>query len=88
MQESIECFIENQAFSPYDLAPPPPLSLPPCKLDRQHRKTDKNKLLTGEVGRVGEEPTKPYDGEKAWSSKNYLILSSLSSKAHGSFYLY
>ncbi len=42
--ESIECIIEDQAFSPsYDLAPPtPPSPSPVSKLDRQHTgKTEK-----------------------------------------------
>ncbi len=53
--ESIECFIEDQAFSPSHDLPPPPVS----KLDWRHtgRMRKRDSLLTGERGYgVGEEP--------------------------------
>ncbi len=53
-------FTKDQAFSPsYDLAPPPtpPPNSPVSKLDRQPRKTEKErKLLRERKDGVGEEP--------------------------------
>ncbi len=65
--ESIEWFIEDQAFSlSSDLAPPPP---PPIsKLYRPHRKTEKGDKIAD--GRGGES----YGREKAWSSINILYF--------------
>ncbi len=69
--ESIEWFIENQDFLPsYDLAPPP-LPLASCL---------PNSLFLSIAGRAywrerGGGGTKPYHGEKAWSSINHSILS-------------
>jgi hypothetical protein len=50
LPQSIEWFIEDQAFSPYDLAPPPPS--PVSKLDRRHTciKTEKGIKLADERG--------------------------------------
>jgi hypothetical protein len=58
----------------YDLAPRPPSPLPDSKLAQWHtgRLTKRDNLLTGEGGGWAEYS---YDGEKAWSSVNYLILS-------------
>ncbi len=56
---SIEGFIEDRAFSrSYDLAPrPPPPSSPVSKIDRRHRKTEKERQLAAGPGEgVGEEP--------------------------------
>ncbi len=68
MPESIDCFINDQAFlSSYDLAPPPHphytisklsnfLSLPMCR---------RSSILMGEWGVGGGRGCKSYDGEKA-----------------------
>jgi hypothetical protein len=65
------------AFSPsYDLAFPPTPNPPPVKLDRRHtgrlRNIDILLMGGGEAGGVRAES---YDGDKAWSSINHLILS-------------
>ncbi len=76
--ESIECHIEDQAFSPsYDRLIPPTLtpypvsefslvlSLPECR----------RSIFEGAGGRAR---TKPCDGEKSWFSINYSISAGLS----------
>ncbi len=74
--ESIEWFIEDQAFSPScDLVPPPPPS-PPCSVcisstGEAQEDWEKRKLVN-EEGRGGGGSAKSYDDEKAWSSINYL----------------
>jgi|688.fasta_scaffold1139158_1 hypothetical protein len=54
--DSIELFIENQAFSPlYDLAPPPP-PLSRRKLYRRHKERYLADGRWGGGGECGEEP--------------------------------
>jgi hypothetical protein len=78
--ESIEYFIEGQAFPPpYDLAPRPPLPPPSpvSKLVRRHtgRLRKRYNLLMGEgLKGLGEEQNHTTD-EKAWSAINHSILS-------------
>jgi hypothetical protein len=69
--ESIEGFIENQAFSVVwfgssHFTPPPHV--------RRHTAEKKNNLLPW-GGERGEWGAKAYNGEKAWSSMNHKILS-------------
>ncbi len=84
LEESMEWFIEEQAFLLwYDLAPPPPTSLPiSCQqvvfftsLPVCHQ----SGLLGGETEwGGGGEGAKSYVGDKAsWSSINHLVLSAL-----------
>jgi len=75
--ESIELFIEDQAFSPsYDLAPPPPPS-PVSKLSLflslpMYRRSS---LLAGEGGIGGKRRIQINDGEKACYFKIHSTLS-------------
>ncbi len=57
-EESIEWFVEDQAFSPSNgLAPSPLTSSPSSKLDWRHRKTEKLKPVgAGKGVGAGEEP--------------------------------
>ncbi len=80
LPQSIQWFIEDQAFSPsYDLAPPPlsPPS-PVGKLGRRHtgRLKKRYNFLTREGG-GGFGPSQTYDGEKVLSSIDHWILSAL-----------
>jgi hypothetical protein len=58
-----------------------PHPLPPnpvCKLDRRQTGRPRRKrdnMVTGEVGGGGSVGAKLYNGEQAWSSINYTILS-------------
>jgi hypothetical protein len=76
--ESIESFIEDQAFSlSHDLATLPPHSPLSCQqvisLSQSSSVCRRSRLLTGEGrGRGGGEVgAKSYDGRKAWSSVNH-----------------
>ncbi len=80
LAESVEWFMEDQAFSQsYDLDPPTPTpSSPVSKLYRRHteRLRKRDNLLTRE-GEGGGRGSKSYDSETAWSSINNSILSAL-----------
>ncbi len=76
VSESIECFLDGQAFSrSYGLAlrPPPPPDPPLLvrKLHRPHtgRLTKRDKFLNG-----GVRGAETYDRKKAWSSINRILL--------------
>jgi hypothetical protein len=86
--ESIEWFIEDQAFSPsYDFAPPPPpppspaskLSLSQSSWVHKNCTCCRSSLLTGDGAR-GWDRAKAYDGENAWFSINHSILSALTNR--------
>ncbi len=79
MPESIEWFIEDQAFSPsYDLAPPAtPLPSSVSKLSLFLRLL----CVAGREGKGGGGGAKSYGGQKAWSSVNHSILSDRSPAA-------
>ena len=75
--ENIEWLLEDLALSIslfiwFGSSPPPPVS----KLERWHtgRLRKRDNLLTGE-GEGGKEWAKSYDGEEAWSSISYSMLS-------------
>jgi hypothetical protein len=70
--ESIERFIEDQAFSPsYDLAPLPPYPLSRQQVVSLSQSSCVPCLLRGELGQgEGGGEAKSYDGEKAWSPIN------------------
>jgi hypothetical protein len=57
---------------------PHPL-FPVSNLDRRHtgRRRKRDNFLTGRGEGRGGVGAKPYEGEKAWSSKNHSILSDL-----------
>jgi hypothetical protein len=66
--ESIERFMEGQAFSPsYDLSPPPPPQV--VELSQSSCVCRRSSLLIG-VEEVGG-GDKSYDDDKAWSSINH-----------------
>ncbi len=72
--ESIESFIEDQAFSrSYDFAPPPPLPSVSSTGDTQEDWERETTCWREREEVVGEEP-KSYDRKKAWHSMNHLIL--------------
>jgi hypothetical protein len=76
--ESIQCNIEDKAFSPsYDLVTPHPLSHP---LSGQkawpaiHRETENERQLADGEGGGEVEGSSSYDGDKAWFSiKNWIL---------------
>jgi hypothetical protein len=71
---SIERFIEDQAFlQSNDLAPPPPPPLSPInKLDQWHMKAGKERQLSHRRGGGGGDES--CDLKKVWSSINHSIL--------------
>ncbi len=70
--DSIERFIEGQAFSrSNDLAPRPP----PVPSVSSNKPQNERQLADGRGGRGGGQGAESYDSKKAWSSINHSILS-------------
>ncbi len=70
MSESIERYIEDEAFSlSYDLAPPPTFSCKQVVSLSQHSRVSSVELSDWRGGEGVEE--KPNNGEKAWPSINH-----------------